>query len=170
MDKILLDLTLGNDLMNTSISSTSTQKKIKIRPAIIADDDGTDETEVIIEKTNITMSKSIKNDIDEIGSRQHLETKKQIEELRHEYGDNWLHNQGATKVQNVMGIQSSLPKSDALSVFKSPAQTTEQLFESFFGKSSPINRTSTPINDSKTTTTDQSKSSVDVSVNLHLKI
>ncbi|KAJ6649830.1 Serine/threonine-protein kinase 11-interacting protein [Pseudolycoriella hygida] len=39
------------------------------------------------------------------GNKDHLETKKQIESIRQQYGENWLHTQGATKVHNVLGIE-----------------------------------------------------------------
>lgn len=78
-------------------------------------------------------------------------------DLGKEYGDAWLYSAGATKVQNVMGIQSSAPKSDGFFGIKSPTQTTEQLIDHLFPDEDEANktaaqvgteqqRTSTPIN------------------------
>lgn len=82
-----------NDVINVSKQS---QKKIKKRPAEIADinDDSVKEK---------TATKSI--DLME-GNKDHLETKKQIESLRKQYGDGWLHSQGATMVHEVLGMKS----------------------------------------------------------------
>lgn len=132
--------------LNLSQLSTSTQKKIKVRPALIADDDDDDENNDIgIEvikaiPTKDDKQRSLSADIDEMGCREHLKTKQQIEELRKEYGDGWLHNQGASKVLDVMGIQPP-PKSLA-------TQTTEEKLESLFGlesSSASRDRTSTPV-------------------------
>lgn len=134
--------------LNISQLSSSTQKKIKVRPALIADDDDEDGTgDIGIEVIRAVPSKDDKSrsssvDIDEMGCREHLKTKQQIEELRKEYGDGWLHSHGASKVQDVMGIQPP-PKSSA-----STKQTTEQKLESLFGlqsSSTTRDRTSTPI-------------------------
>lgn len=132
--------------LNLSQLSSSTQKRIKVRPALIADDDDDDENNDIgIEVIKAVPTKDDKQrsssvDIDEMGCREHLKTKQQIEELRKEYGDGWLHSHGASKVLDVMGIQPP-PKSSA-------TQTTEEKLESLFGlESSSTNRdrTSTPI-------------------------
>lgn len=119
---------------------------MKVKPATIADDDDIDDQSE--NALNISIKdESIKEksfEIDEMGKREHLETKKQIEELRKEYGVDWLNSKGATKVQNVMGIQASPAKP----LGKSP-QTTEQMLERFFGMnvstSSNQHRSSTPI-------------------------
>lgn len=123
---------------------------MKIKPATIAgDEDIDDESENAL---NISIKdESMKGksfEIDEMGKREHLETKKQIEELRKEYGVDWLNSKAATKVQNVMGIQAS-PANIANDVAKSP-QTTEKMLERLFGMntsstSSNQQRSSTPI-------------------------
>lgn len=131
--------------MNTSQISCN-QKRIKVRPALIADSDNNDDNaEVVVEnahKKENTGPKIV--EIDEIGKREHLETKKQIEELRKEFGDSWLHSKGASKVQNVIGMQPSPAKQTG----KSP-QTTEQMLEKLFGMENASNsnqqRSSTPI-------------------------
>lgn len=132
------DLSTMNEL-STSQISTSTQKKIKVRPALIADDDNDDDGIEIVkakppkkEKSKPSSAKS-----DGAGNQEHLKTKKQIEDLRKEYGDEWLHSK---EVQDVMGIQAP---------FKISSQTTEERLENLFGleSTSRINRdqTSTPI-------------------------
>lgn len=70
--------TIGyNDSMNTSQTST---KKIRIRPAFIADDDSSiDDTEIVKEKTKT--KKKLPKATTPTACREHLETKKQIEEL-----------------------------------------------------------------------------------------
>lgn len=46
------------------------------------------------------------------GNKDHLETKKQIESLRKQYGDGWLHSRGATMVHDVLGMeQETIAKS-----------------------------------------------------------
>lgn len=128
--------------LNLSQLSSSTQKKIKVRPALIADDDD-ENNDIGIEVIKAIPTKDDKQrtssvDIDEMGSREHLKTKQQIEELRKEYGDGWLHSDGASKVLDVMGIQPP-PKSSA-------TQTTEEKLESLFGlESASRDQTSTPI-------------------------
>lgn len=132
-----------NDLSTSQISS-STQKKIKVRPALIADDDN-DDIEVIVKSKPPKKDKPTPTsaNIDELRCREHLKTKQQIEELRNEYGDEWLHTMGASKVQDVMGI---VPIQTPV---KMSAQTTEERLENLFGfeSTSPISRdrTSTPV-------------------------
>lgn len=119
---------------------------MKVKPATIADyDDIDDKSENAL--NNSMKDESIKEqsfEIDEMGKREHLETKKQIEELRKEYGVDWLNSKGASKVQNVMGIQTTPVKP----LGKSP-QTTEQMLERLFGMNSSTSsnqqRSSTPI-------------------------
>lgn len=151
--------------MSVSQLSTSTQRKIKVRPALIADDDDDDGVEIVKSPPKKEKSKPIADDIDEMGSREHLKTKQQIEDLRKEYGDEWLHSKGATKVQGVMGIQTPLKISTT--------QTTEQKLENLFGlESTSINnrdRTSTPIQEMRHA--DFGHSPIDVSIlSNHLKL
>lgn len=150
------DLTASSDLLSTSQISSSIQKRIKVREAQIAGDDNDDET---ITKTPVKKATIQQKTIDEMGKREHLETKKQIEQLRKEFGDGWLHSKGATKVQDVMGIQVSPAKP----VQTSP-QTTEQMLEKLFGMTGAADqqRTSTPIHGDNLAT-DFAQSSSDVS-------
>lgn len=124
--------------MNTSQLSSSTQKR-KVRPALIADDDNDEEIEAVKAKPKKKEKPKRKSvDIDEMGSREHLKTKQQIEDLRKEHGDKWLHEKGASKVQEVMGMQ-----------VQSDQKTTEEKIECIFGLDdiAAINRnqTSTPV-------------------------
>lgn len=140
---IVGDSTAGNDLMNASQIS---QKRIKVQPAMIANDESDEEGSEIVHEKPLKKEPPETFEIDEMGKREHLETKKQIEQLRKEYGDSWLHSKGASEVQGIMGIQTSPQKP----LQKSP-QTTEQMLEKLFGMgtSQEPQRTSTPIqNDS----------------------
>ncbi|XP_055302983.1 serine/threonine-protein kinase 11-interacting protein isoform X2 [Sitodiplosis mosellana] len=143
-----VDFPAMNDL-STSQLSTSTQKKIKVRPADIRDDDDNnddDDDGIEIVKAKPPKKEKRKSStasgidgIDEMGSQEHLKTKKQIEDLRKEYGDDWLHSK---EVQDMMGIQAPIRIS---------SPTTEEKLETLYGLESKINRdrTSTPIQQSK---------------------
>lgn len=133
--------------MAASQLSTSTQKRIKVRPALIADDENDEDIEIVATKPSKKHSlKSDSPQLERMGSREHLKTKQQIEDLRKEYGDGWLQCQSASKVQDVMGIQVPV-KSTSL-------KTTEEKLESMFNLcSSPTissqQHTSTPIQKAK---------------------
>lgn len=76
------------------VASKQSQRKMKKRPAVIAD----------ITDDQLKDKTVAKNVIPE-GNKDHLETKKQIETLRKQYGDGWLHRQGATMVHDVLGME-----------------------------------------------------------------
>lgn len=143
-----VDLTTTSDL-GTSQISTSSQKRIKVRPALIADDDNDDGIEIVASKpTKMGKAKPAAPEIEKMGSREHLKTKKQIEDLRKEYGDGWLQCQSASKVQDVMGIQ--------VPIKIATQKSTEQVLESMFHFGTPPNfskldqtLTSTPIQQSQ---------------------
>lgn len=132
--------------MAASQLSTSTQKRMKVRPALIADDDD-EGIEIVATKPSKKHSlKSESPKLERMCSREHLKTKQQIEDLRNEYGDGWLQCQSASKVQDVMGIQ--------VPVKTTPLKTTEEKLESMFNLGiSPVasseHHTSTPIHKSK---------------------
>lgn len=144
-DCLLLDNTptTGNDSMNSSQISTSTQKKLKARRAFIADN-CEENCKEFKRSTSVGKTKDIIESLE--GNKEHLETKKQIENLRDEYGDSWLHSQGASKVHGVIGIS---PAPDTENYFKAgPPETTAQLIENFFGRQPSLDndyRTSTPL-------------------------
>lgn len=120
-----------------AMSISQTSSKMKAKPAIIDD--------ISENSFDISIKDEKSFEIDDLGKREHLETKKQIEDLREEYGVDWLYSKGATKVQNVMGIQASPAKPTT----GKSTQTTEQMLEKLFGMDSSTSpdrqRTSTPI-------------------------
>lgn len=136
--------TIVNDSMNSSQISTS-QKKLKARRAFIAD--GNEETAKASKKSSSTeKTKDIMQSLS--GNKDHLETKKQIENLRKQYGDSWLNSQGASSmVHDVIGIPTPQPDASAGNLFRTngPPETTEQLIENFFGNTRSYQRTSTPV-------------------------
>lgn len=148
-----------SDVLNISQMSTATQKRIKVRPALIADDesnnDEEDEVEVIHEKPRKKDEPQSKTaEIEDQSNQEHLETKKQIEDLRREYGDSWLHSKSASKVQNVMGIQHVPLSRSSVFVSSQSPQTTEQMLENLFGLESSTDadqRTSTPVHNQNQT-------------------
>ncbi|XP_062545244.1 serine/threonine-protein kinase 11-interacting protein isoform X2 [Armigeres subalbatus] len=90
------------DEMSTSIIS---QKKIKVRRAIICDDDPSDKVSQYGTKQDVsTKENSLET------SCEHLETKKQIENLRKKYGSEWLQSQAGDMVKNVIGFDPSMNK------------------------------------------------------------
>lgn len=114
---------------------------------MIADDDNDEEIEIVTTKPSKKRSSLAESPkLEKIGSREHLKTKQQIEDLRKEYGDGWLQCQSASKVQDVMGIQAPIKTT--------PLKTTEEKLESMFNLGSLPNvsneqLTSTPILKSK---------------------
>lgn len=97
---------------NDIIASRPSQKKIKKRPAEIADinDDSPKE-------------KTAVRNIDLEGNKDHLETKKQIESLRKQYGDSWLRSE-VTMVHEVLGM-----KNEGLDKSYSSEQMIQSLLE-----------------------------------------
>lgn len=141
--------------MGVSQISISSQKRKKVRPALIADDDNDEGIEIVKTKpTRKTKPKPKSPKIDEMGNREHLKTMKQIEDLRNEYGDGWLQRQSASKVQDVMGIQASIQKP-----IQAPTTTEEKLERMFNLGSTPNTKqelTSTPIQQFRRNDFDQS--------------
>lgn len=138
-----MDLSQADDA-NVSQLSSSTQKRNKVREALIADDEN-DENDENVEGIEIVMAKSKEKeklktksvDFDEMGSREHLKTKQQIEDLRKEFGENWLQKEGASKMQDVMGIPAQVS-----------TKTTEEKLEDIFRLDNVIMdraQTSTPV-------------------------
>lgn len=130
--------------------STTSQKRIKVRPALIADDDNDEGNEIVSTTKPSKKRSSLQLEspkLERMGSLEHLKTKQQIEDLRKEYGDSWMQGQSATKVQDVMGIQ--------VPIKTTPFKTTEERLERMFNLESPPNvstseqLTSTPIQKSK---------------------
>ncbi|XP_065078704.1 serine/threonine-protein kinase 11-interacting protein isoform X2 [Ochlerotatus camptorhynchus] len=86
-------------------SSTMSQKKIKVRRAIICEDDSNEKSQPQVPKGETSASE---NSLET--SRDHLETKKQIESLRRQYGSEWLQSQSGDMLKNVIGIDPSTDK------------------------------------------------------------
>uniref|UniRef100_A0A1S4H499 LKB1 serine/threonine kinase interacting protein 1 N-terminal domain-containing protein n=1 Tax=Anopheles gambiae TaxID=7165 RepID=A0A1S4H499_ANOGA len=91
------------DQMNESVVS---QKKLRVRRAVISESDNEDTT---TRKYSVDASKAI-NSLKIESSREHLETKKTLEELRNQYGSEWLQSQAGHMVKNVIGYDPGLDK------------------------------------------------------------
>uniref|UniRef100_A0A6B2EBJ3 Putative leucine-rich repeat protein n=1 Tax=Phlebotomus kandelakii TaxID=1109342 RepID=A0A6B2EBJ3_9DIPT len=76
---------------NTSLGDATSHRKLRVRKAQIADNPEP--------KSNIA---NIEATIEE-RNREHLRTKEQIENLREQFGDSWLHREGADLVRSVIG-------------------------------------------------------------------
>lgn len=126
--------------MNMSQTSI-TQKRIRARQAIIADDDDdNDDIEIINEQP----TKSEPN-LDVGANQEHLEMMKKIEDLRLEHGDGWLQSQSATEVLDMMGIPIKSPTWSSMKVSKTQEQFLNELCDD--KTSLNIDRTSTPVQD-----------------------
>lgn len=82
----------ASDEMTTSMISN---KRVKVREAQIAE-----ETAETVRQDNEKRQSFDYN-------RDHLETKKQIESLREQYGSDWLQNQSGEMLQSVVGFETS---------------------------------------------------------------
>lgn len=83
------------------------------------------------------------------GNKDHLETKKQIESLRKQYGDGWLHSQGATMVHSVLGIENERVEKPI-----SSEQMIQSLLEETIGAAVPkvdVGLSSTPTSSPQNT-------------------
>lgn len=93
------------DMKDDISSSVFTQKKIKVRRAIISESSPADDNKKEASKVELNAS----SDSFE-SKREHLETKKQIENLRKRYGSEWLQNQAGEMVKNVIGYDPTMEK------------------------------------------------------------
>lgn len=89
-----------------SSSVISTQRKIKVRQAIISEESPVNSTPKK-GKVSVKLFQEI------VGNKDHLETKKQIEELRKKFGSEWLQRESAHLVKNVIGFESTSPQSQS---------------------------------------------------------
>ncbi|XP_038109345.1 uncharacterized protein LOC6041308 isoform X2 [Culex quinquefasciatus] len=87
-------------------SSIISQKKIKVRRAIISEDEPSESNQPKVTKVELTAASA--NSLET--SRDHLETKKQLENLRKQYGSEWLQSQAGDMVKNVIGFDPSTEK------------------------------------------------------------
>lgn len=82
--------------MSTSVASSTCGRKVKVREALIADESASDDlTPPILDKRQSLQY-----------NKDHLETKRQIESLRKQFGAEWLQNQGGEMVKSVVGFES----------------------------------------------------------------
>lgn len=87
-----------------------------------------------------------------------METKRQIESLRKQYGDGWLHSQGASMVHSVLGIENERPVEKPIST----EQMIQSLLEESIGAGLPKSvecLTSTPIKSPDNTNINDSNNS-----------
>lgn len=136
------------DEMSSSIIS---QKRIKVRRAIISEGDSNESNPKEDVKREVgTADSSLET------SRDHLETKKQIESLRKQYGSEWLQRQAGSMVKNVIGFDPSVDKQyESVLYYEGDrkARTTEST--SSVAKTIPVDTTvaSCSTNDSIKTST-----------------
>ncbi|XP_035909526.1 uncharacterized protein LOC118511039 isoform X2 [Anopheles stephensi] len=91
------------DQMNQSVIS---QKKLRVRRAVISESENEDSN---TRKYSVDAGKVIDSMITE-SNREHLETKKTLEELRKQYGSEWLQSQAGHIVKNVIGFDPGMDK------------------------------------------------------------
>lgn len=91
------------DQMNQSVIS---QKKLRVRRAVISESDNEVSN---TRKYSVDAGKVIDSMITE-SNREHLETKKTLEELRNQYGSEWLQSQAGHMVKNVIGFDPGMDK------------------------------------------------------------
>uniref|UniRef100_A0A182N8Q6 LKB1 serine/threonine kinase interacting protein 1 N-terminal domain-containing protein n=1 Tax=Anopheles dirus TaxID=7168 RepID=A0A182N8Q6_9DIPT len=91
------------DQMNQSIIS---QKKLRVRRAVISESDS---AETGTRKFSIDAGKS-GSALNLESNREHLETKKTLEDLRSQYGSEWLQSQAGHMVKNVIGFEPGVDK------------------------------------------------------------
>lgn len=82
--------------MTTSV--TERQKKAKVRTVEIEDENPSIEAATYKEVSQPQVPE---------GNKDHLETKRQIDEMREKFGSGWLQNENAHMVQSVLGIKES---------------------------------------------------------------
>ncbi|XP_055682444.1 serine/threonine-protein kinase 11-interacting protein isoform X1 [Lutzomyia longipalpis] len=105
-------ITVEAPLDRSIAESTTSHRKLRVRKAQISDNPEPKSTVAHIEATNAG------------GSKEHLKTKEQIENLRKQYGDSWLHREGGDLVKSVIG---GFPEDDrgAESIFEKNALVAE---------------------------------------------
>ncbi|XP_058119766.1 serine/threonine-protein kinase 11-interacting protein [Anopheles coustani] len=98
-----LKTTDEKDFMNQSVSS---QKKLKVRRALISEDYN---EAPLINKYDTDTSKPTSS-LNLESNREHLETKRALETLRQRYGNDWLKSQAGHMVRSVIGFDPSETK------------------------------------------------------------
>lgn len=96
-----VDTTDTNDMTASTIMTTSTTRKSKSRPPAIIDLDDfavDDPTKApALSPASQTAAAAAEAAALTKGNSDHLETKRQIEEMRKQFGDKWLQNHGAAQ-------------------------------------------------------------------------
>ncbi|KAJ8968485.1 hypothetical protein NQ317_008342 [Molorchus minor] len=90
-------------------------------------------------------------------SSQHLEIKRQVEQLREEYGESWLYRHSGMLVQDVLGLQktgvlSSTPYESAMGSFSLPSHIQEELISSNINFETIKDESSAELKEDKFTT------------------
>ncbi|XP_053673404.1 LOW QUALITY PROTEIN: uncharacterized protein LOC128723667, partial [Anopheles nili] len=91
------------DVMNQSVIC---QKKLRVRRAVISESDNEDLT---MKNATADVNKTISS-INLESNLEHLETKKALENLRSQYGSEWLQSQAGHMVKNVIGFDPNTEK------------------------------------------------------------
>uniref|UniRef100_A0A182P8D1 LKB1 serine/threonine kinase interacting protein 1 N-terminal domain-containing protein n=1 Tax=Anopheles epiroticus TaxID=199890 RepID=A0A182P8D1_9DIPT len=139
------------DQMNESVVS---QKKLRVRRAVISESDHED---IATRKYSVDASKAINSLMIE-SNREHLETKKTLEELRSQYGSEWLQSQAGHIVKNVIGFDPGLDKEyESVAHYQrttAPPNNPRPLTEpkevrNEDQRNEEVQRTSTPIGDER---------------------
>uniref|UniRef100_A0A4Y0BGH5 LKB1 serine/threonine kinase interacting protein 1 N-terminal domain-containing protein n=1 Tax=Anopheles funestus TaxID=62324 RepID=A0A4Y0BGH5_ANOFN len=97
-----------NDERDQMNQSAVSQRKLRVRRAVISESDSEDAN---ARKHSVDASKAINSMLTNAESnREHLETKRTLEELRSQYGSEWLQSQAGHLVKNVIGFDPGLDK------------------------------------------------------------
>ena len=118
---------------------TQSGTKKKIKPRVVNADTSDD---ILQDKITIKPTALLEGNVD------HLETKKQVETLRKEHGDNWLNNHGATLNNSVIIDDLTLPTPEQmieslLKETRKPESTSPRISET---QNSMSNAVDSPIN------------------------
>lgn len=94
---------LGTSCSSSSVNTTLVERSRRTREAVIAD-----------EEQKVDLDESLASISSLVTSSDHLETRRQIEELREKFGSTWLYKEGGSLVQEVLGMpKSSFPKTSS---------------------------------------------------------
>ncbi|XP_026462479.1 serine/threonine-protein kinase 11-interacting protein-like [Ctenocephalides felis] len=93
-------------IFDSSLSRLKPIKTVKVRNAIIADldDDNNLDSDGNQTRQSNSLHDSTTSANDTSEDMSHLETKRQLTDLRSQFGDAWLHSQGGSLVQHILGM------------------------------------------------------------------
>uniref|UniRef100_W4VR35 Putative serine/threonine-protein kinase 11-interacting protein n=1 Tax=Corethrella appendiculata TaxID=1370023 RepID=W4VR35_9DIPT len=89
-------------------SSIVSQKKIRVRNVFISEHEDDIKSTQLKKQNSATLLKVALE-----GNSDHLETKKQLENLREKYGSDWLQSHGGNEVKNVIGFEERPAQCDS---------------------------------------------------------